>query len=477
MRLGIKIVLVCVSLAALISSFCLAKEITGEETAIASLSGYDYRKQITIDGTTAGAQTNYQMQLKVDRTYPVNLTLLNERVYAFTIPGGSGWTERDFSSTVPSNTKMALILLRSTTYGDVCFKAKSTDSNYVTTSMGNTADYCDGNLFVIVPVSNCKVWTQNAGSSGAFYVYVVGYITEGDTGNTFFEMFNNQSKVVSAQNPTDWTNVDISSLKQENEDKTIKGAYIAVDSNADQDLYFRASGSSEGGVLWESDTSDPGTHLLGFIPVGSNGTFQYKTGGTNVNIYVLGLIHSCPAAQSDKMVIYNAETIIPMYADSNWHAITPDWLGAKAYYITGIKSPNALNTFKTRPYGSTMTQNYLKKDSCGGLPILTKPGTDNKIEYWSNAYANGYLYCNLITIYSASFTPTGGNLFIHYSMCQSDFNDVCFTKSDGETLLDYRGFPTTSNEERCVFCVEFDSIPTSPSSANFYVYYGNSGAS
>ena len=34
------------------------------------LSGYDYRKQITIDGSTAGVQTYYQMRLTVHKDYP-----------------------------------------------------------------------------------------------------------------------------------------------------------------------------------------------------------------------------------------------------------------------------------------------------------------------------------------------------------------------------------------------------------------------
>ncbi|PKN36596.1 MAG: hypothetical protein CVU62_13845 [Deltaproteobacteria bacterium HGW-Deltaproteobacteria-2] len=61
--------------------------------------------------------------------------------------------------------------------------------------------------------------------------------------------------------------------------------------------------------------------------------------------------------------------------------------------------------------------------------------------------------------------------------CLSNFNDLRFTTSDGETLLDYRIESisgTTPNQVATVF-VECDSIGTSD--ATYYVYYGNAGAS
>ena len=61
--------------------------------------------------------------------------------------------------------------------------------------------------------------------------------------------------------------------------------------------------------------------------------------------------------------------------------------------------------------------------------------------------------------------------------CKSDFNDIRFTTSDGETLLDYwieYTTGTTPNQYAQIW-VEFDSIGTSDTT--FYLYYGNSGAS
>jgi hypothetical protein len=54
---------------------------------------------------------------------------------------------------------------------------------------------------------------------------------------------------------------------------------------------------------------------------------------------------------------------------------------------------------------------------------------------------------------------------------QNDFDDIRFTKSDGITLLDY--WLETSDANTATIWVEFDSIPASPDSASFYMYYGN----
>jgi len=60
--------------------------------------------------------------------------------------------------------------------------------------------------------------------------------------------------------------------------------------------------------------------------------------------------------------------------------------------------------------------------------------------------------------------------------CQDNFNDIRFTKSDGSTELDYWIESYTSGTSATVW-VEFDSIPASPSTATFYIYYDNASAS
>jgi len=59
--------------------------------------------------------------------------------------------------------------------------------------------------------------------------------------------------------------------------------------------------------------------------------------------------------------------------------------------------------------------------------------------------------------------------------CRDDFGDIRFTKSDGETLLDYWIEEYTSGD-KATFWVEVDSIPASPDKATIYIYYGKSDA-
>ena len=63
--------------------------------------------------------------------------------------------------------------------------------------------------------------------------------------------------------------------------------------------------------------------------------------------------------------------------------------------------------------------------------------------------------------------------------CQADFDDIRFTKADGTTLLDYwiESITGSTPNQLATIWIEFDSIPASPDTATFYMYYGNAGAS
>jgi hypothetical protein len=62
------------------------------------------------------------------------------------------------------------------------------------------------------------------------------------------------------------------------------------------------------------------------------------------------------------------------------------------------------------------------------------------------------------------------------SNCSSDFDDIRFTTSDGETLLDYwiESISGTTPNQLAIIWIEFDSIGTS--ATTFYMYYGNAAA-
>ena len=80
-----------------------------------------------------------------------------------------------------------------------------------------------------------------------------------------------------------------------------------------------------------------------------------------------------------------------------------------------------------------------------------------------------------LTVHYGSGTDSGSDVYLGGNS-QIDFSDIRFTTSDGTTLLDYWIEEKVDSDYALVW-VEFDSIPASPDSAVFYIYYGNSSAS
>lgn len=68
------------------------------------------------------------------------------------------------------------------------------------------------------------------------------------------------------------------------------------------------------------------------------------------------------------------------------------------------------------------------------------------------------------------------NAVIISGHCQADFDDIRFTKSDGSSELDH-WLESKTNSDNAIFWIEFDSIPESPDSTTFYIYYSKADAS
>jgi hypothetical protein len=78
-----------------------------------------------------------------------------------------------------------------------------------------------------------------------------------------------------------------------------------------------------------------------------------------------------------------------------------------------------------------------------------------------------------LTVYKGAGTDSGSSVYLN-SHVQDDFDDIRFTNSSG-TQLDYWIESSVSGTSAVVW-VEFDSIPASPSTASFYINYGNASA-
>lgn len=79
-----------------------------------------------------------------------------------------------------------------------------------------------------------------------------------------------------------------------------------------------------------------------------------------------------------------------------------------------------------------------------------------------------------LVVHKGSGSDSGDDVYLN-NHCQDDFDDIRFTKSDGETELDHWRESYVSGDY-AIFWIEFDSMPASPSSANFYIYYNKSDA-
>ncbi|NMC36304.1 DUF2341 domain-containing protein [Candidatus Beckwithbacteria bacterium] len=78
-----------------------------------------------------------------------------------------------------------------------------------------------------------------------------------------------------------------------------------------------------------------------------------------------------------------------------------------------------------------------------------------------------------ITVNKNAGTDTSATVYLNNNVLDS-FNDIRFTQSDGQTLLDY--WIESSTTDTVTVWVECDSIPESPSTATFYLYYGDGDA-
>jgi hypothetical protein len=106
-------------------------------------------------------------------------------------------------------------------------------------------------------------------------------------------------------------------------------------------------------------------------------------------------------------------------------------------------------------------KNILITNGSGAVRKTILVGTEMSVATASHNSSNGALTSFALQIGAA---------------CQSDFDDIRFTNSDGTTLLDYwiESISGTTPNQIATIWVEFDSIGTTDTT--FYMYYGNSSA-
>jgi len=346
------------------------------------------------------------------------LTFLDSAQYAFTISprqvgSGSWYVHYDFGSTIPSNTVMALCLIKLTDFS----RTGGSDLGVSLDDLGENPDvggrgtalysigadndddshgFFRGTFFCYFPVENRGVYCSNEYAVGGYAnpieVFVVGYITQETSGNGFYMDFSRQDyPVVSSGSASSWTDINLNSIVPQHSGMTLKGVYIAVDrtvpNGAGYETYFRRNGDTGDGVAWSNCLGDPGKHLIGWIPVSNNG-FQYRVADSRypVNIWVEGFVFECSAGQGDR---FEYQSNMQVYSVINSWTTSPSYSSYKAVFTLFLQSPGQMNTCMVRPSGASNNQLWYKKNSCGGISILTGLGSNSAFDYWKNPSGSG----------------------------------------------------------------------------------------
>jgi hypothetical protein len=157
-------------------------------------------------------------------------------------------------------------------------------------------------------------------------------------------------------------------------------------------------------------------------------------------------------------------TDISAYANGVWYsrkiAIPAGLIGKtlNRYLIAMDGAPNS----------STKTS-YIKN-----VRITNGSGTIRKCI--ATGAGNSYLLASYgeSNITSYAFTSSPATVYVG-TKCESDYDDIRLTTSDGETLLDYYILPGSSTSTATIR-VEYDSIAAYSTTSTFYLYYGYASA-
>lgn len=194
----------------------------------------------------------------------------------------------------------------------------------------------------------------------------------------------------------------------------------------------------------------------------------------------------------------------PVHAVDGWYdsgygyrkqiTVTGPTAGAQTNYqfaLTLLYSGNDLPALNVEPaYGT-----YAADAGTGATTIVDAALTSTVDGYYVGCYISNITrgLTGIVTAYVGStktitcasiagqvvtdayfVTPRAATIGVD-SKTQADFDDIRFTKSDGITPLDY-WLECKTNSSTATVWVEVGIIPASPSTATFYIYYGNSSA-
>ncbi|NTW31414.1 MAG: DUF2341 domain-containing protein [Bacteroidetes bacterium] len=411
------------------------------------LSGYSYRKSLSLS-RSSGAVTNYQMKVTVYRSAGTDnassvyvgtkcqsdyddirfvrydgTTLLDYWIESSDASSATVWVE--FNSIGTSATTFYMY------YGNVSATAVSNGANTFITfddfERGANGDEVGG------------AWTELAGSM------IIS--TDHAYGNTRCMKLVGGAMVIPQISVTASNNQAIRFRVWKEDASEINfyhgngvkrvQTYISADDN------LRYETDDAGTVITGATLTVDSWQLLEFRDFTYGGAYTFDWIKNDISILNNGNMSTNSSAQNLAW-LYNAlsagnDTYIDNFIVRNWVATEPTW----------------------GSWGSeeTIPSNWLSGYSYRKSLSLSHP---------SGAVTN---YQMKLTVYRSAGTDNASSVYID-TKCQSDYDDIRFTRSDGATSLDY--WIESSDASSAIVWVEYDYIGTG--ATTFYMYYGNVSA-
>lgn len=423
------------------------------------LSGWTNRKKITISGSTAGAQTDYQILFEVHYGYGED-------------SGNDIYCEE----------------LCRVDFGDIRF----------TKSDGETLiDYW------IEEKENenyCKVWVEVPSIPASpdtvdIYIYFgndsATSLSDGDDTFLFFDDFNDNSL-----DSSKWSTAGGGTWTEQNNRMEFSGVagdgygflVSSFDTNDDQHIliqvrqYWDTGLYGEGGIAWHyQDTNN----WYGSSPTTYTDPNRFRiwkyVGGSYSSLTYTEFTYSQDEWYTHKLILSGSSSYTAQFQDSvNLEITASDTSFSSGKFTLQVYvSGSETGTLKIY-YDNVLIRKYVDPEpsisSIGSLEA--KWGLENW-DYRKKHVIEGSTagaqtdYQMKIVVHRTTGTDSGEDVYVG-DKCRTDFADIRFTKGDGETLLDFWLEEYDSN--KATFWVEIPEIPTSPNTVSIYIYYGNSNA-
>lgn len=475
-------------------------DLTQGTTGTGWLTGYNYRQQFTIAGTTNGTQTNYQMPLNVDRSFPgsfVTVSSLDHAVYTAEKPVVVNGQRYIVTGTGIGGTSVGYIQVheadaawtRNDSVGHYWQSPQQTGEPYAksfSTQIANkiiiygTVNNGVHDAFITSFDVTTDTWdfqwididtSTHSSPTNVLYADSTGYFYIMPAGHTGFANFVWKSSVANLLTPANWSQVSLPAWSPTSGESRM--TYYA----SDKIVVIRTNHAFYYDVLdWTLSNNSFSTKLSNSDNTAwSQPLFTYvdsKDGRIGISLpYYGGGTPYADIRYSDDGSSYTHAV--------NLNFITSGGTGIQEVHCNVHPSGGNLLVFNTRDGAAASTANVYKLD---GTVLSAQAGiifthyTEGIVLYDGETIVRGGEQfdaagnCEVVVL---SVPANSISLNSHaLSWTSTVPNDLRFTDADGTTGLSY--WIESSDTNIAYVWIKCPSLPASPSSATFYAYYGKS---